>query len=113
MSAGEPIDREAMREMAEGCGWTFAEFAERYRAEADREMAAIDASLAARDAAGAARRAHGLAGASVMAGVPGMHEVLQRLETAARAGEFERAGELRDEAAATLRRVKDSLTRDA
>ena len=113
MTAGEPIDREAMREMAEGCGWTFAEFAERYRDEADREMAAIAASLEAGDAAGAARRAHGLAGASVMAGVPGMHEVLRRLENSARAGEFERAGELHDEAAATLDRVKESLRRDA
>lgn len=113
MSLGELIDRAAMLEMAEGCGWTFAEFAARYREEADRELAAIDAALAAGDTAGAARRSHGLAGASVMAGVPGMHDVLRRLEASARAGELERAGVLRDEAAATLAQVKRALSRDA
>jgi len=80
MSDSELFDLATVREMADGCGWSLAEFVDLYLRNTHQEMDRL--RTAVQDGRGAERRrlAHGLAGSSATAGVVGMTPVLRTIE---------------------------------
>jgi len=78
----ELFDLSAMQEMADGCGWSLAEFVNLYLTNTHKEMARL--SEAVRDGNGVERKrlAHGIAGSSATAGVIGMVPILRTIEHA-------------------------------
>ena len=111
MSESELVSADRMRQTARSCGWTMEELAARYLDAARKDLDEVAHALAARHLEDAGRVAHGLAGASEMAGIPGMGAVLRRLEQTARAGDLEGALALARDAEARLGELRRVLAR--
>jgi len=108
MSDAELVSAERMRQTASSCGWSMEELSARYLQAARKDLDALEGALSAQLAADAARIAHGLAGASEMAGIPGMGILLREIEEVARKGDLPGACALAEEAEtcyAALRRL--------
>ncbi len=71
------FDVAVLREMAEACGWSFAEFVDLYLRDAHVEIEKLKAAASPEEKA---RVAHGLAGSSATAGVQGMVPLLREIE---------------------------------
>ncbi len=101
------LDRESLRDVCAGCGWTPDEFRHFYMKGAGSALRQLNAAVAASDAREVARIAHGWAGSTATAGVVGLVPVLRRVEEAAAGGRLD-ADALR-EIPALLERVRAEL----
>ena len=66
------IDLTRLREVASGCGWSFAELTAFYTPRAQAEVRGVSEALDAGDLATVARLAHGAAGSSATLGMDSM-----------------------------------------
>jgi len=111
--AGVPVDLEAFRSTLREAGAEEAvdSILDTFARQAPERMAALVAALASRVASDVARAAHALRGAAGTIGARGLAGLLERMETAGREGDVDRARDDLQGAESELAAVVDYLRR--